>query len=206
LKSVPGNDYSFVANPNLRAEENTSLDSGILWTPLAGLAIDYSYFTSHYRDMIHYRDTEDVSIFEIVNLQRARIRGQELSVQLRFDGWAGQFGYTLVDAKNEDTGEPLPYQPQHHLSGTASWSPGKWKLSASGRYVSETEAVRFYVTDAPDSYTLFGLKAAYQMETLEVALSGENLGDVQYEEMERYRMPGRTFRLDLLFRLGGEED
>jgi outer membrane cobalamin receptor len=201
LKSVPGNDYSFRANPNLRAEENLSVDAGVLWTPLSGLALDASIFRSSYRDMIHYRDTEDVSVFEIINLQRAEIQGCELTVDMRLDDWAGKLGYTLVDAENADTREPLPYQPRHHISGSLSWTPGKWNVSATGRSVSATEKVRFYATDAPGSYVLLGLKAAYKMQSVEVALSGENLGAVQYEEMERYRMPGRTLRLDLLFRL-----
>lgn len=202
LKSVPGNDYSFVANPDLRAEESRSWEVGLLWRGLH-LTADLTHFHYQYLDMIHYRDTDDASVFEIVNLNRARIQGWEISGEGRWSDVSAGVGYTYVDALNQDTREPLPYQPKHSLTGSASWMPGQWRLSASLRHVSETERVRFYHSDAPAEYTLLGLKAAYVLGDVEVAGSVENLGDVAYEEMERYRMPGRTWRLDLLFHLGG---
>ncbi len=202
LKSVPGNDYSFIANPNLKAEESRSWEGGLLWRGRR-LSVDVTHFHYQYRDMIHYRDTGDVSVFEIVNLSRARIQGWEISSECRWNQLGATLGYTFVDALNQDTHEPLPYQPRHSLTGSASWTPGKWRLSTSLRQVSETERVRFYLSDAPGAYTLVGLKAAYCLGEVEVAGSVENLGDVAYEEMERYRMPGRTWRLDLLFQLGG---
>jgi len=201
LKSVPGNDYSFIANPNLKAEESRSWEGGLLWRGRR-LSVDVTHFHYQYRDMIHYRDTGDVSVFEIVNLSRARIQGWEISSECRWNQLGATLGYTFVDALNQDTREPLPYQPRHSLTGSASWTPGKWRLSTSLRQVSETERVRFYLSDAPGAYTLLGLKAAYCLGEVEVAGSVENLGDVAYEEMERYRMPGRTWRLDLLFQLG----
>lgn len=203
LKSVPGNDYRFEANPGLKAERSDSWETGLLWTPLAGLALDATRFVYAYRDMIHYRDTEDVSVFEIVNLHEAFIRGWELTAEGRAGDLSGTLGWTQVHARNLDTGDPLPYQPRVTLNGSAAWTPGKWRLAASLRRVSATEEVRFYPTDAPGAYTLLGLKAAYDLGEVEVAASVDNLRDVQYEEMERYRMPGRTWRLDLLFRIGG---
>ena len=202
LKSVPGNDYTFITDPNLKAEESRSWEAGLNWRG-SHLSLDVTHSRYQYRDMIHYRETGDVAVFEIVNLNRARIQGWEASTDWRWGDLAGTLGYTLVDALNQETREPLPYQPRHNLAGSAGWSPGKWRLSASLRQVSETERVRFYVSDAPGSYTLLGLKAAYVLGEVEVAGSVENLGDVPYEEMERYRMPGRTWRLDLLFHLGG---
>lgn len=203
LKSVPGNDYSFVANPDLKAEESHSWEAGLAWHG-RHVTVDLTHFRYQYRDMIHYKEGEvDASVFEIVNLNRARINGHEASVEYRSRHLAGTVGYTFVDALNQDTGEPLPYQPRHNVSGSASWMPGKWRLSSSVRVVSRTERVRFYQGDAPLGYTLLGLKAAYVLGDVEVAGSVENLTDAAYEEMERYRMPGRTWRLDLLFHLGG---
>lgn len=202
LKSVPGNDYRFVANPDLKAERSDSWEAGLLWTPLAGLALDATRFVYAYRDMIHYRDTEDVSVFEIVNLHEAFIRGWELTAEARFGELSGTLGWTQVHARNLDTGDPLPYQPRVTVNGSAAWTPGKWRLAASLRRVSATEEVRFYSTDAPGAYALLGLKAGYDLGEVEVTASVDNLRDVQYEEMERYRMPGRSWRLDLLFRLG----
>jgi len=203
LKSVPGNDYRFEANPDLMAERSDSWEAGLLWTPLPGLALDATRFVYAYREMIHYRDTEDVTVFEIVNLHEAFIRGWELTAEARRGAWGATLGWTLVRARNLDTGRPLPYQPRETLAGSASWSPGNWRLAATLRRVSATEEVRFYPTDAPGAYSLLGLKAAYDLGQVEVAASVDNLGDVQYEEMERYRMPGRTWRLDLLFELAG---
>jgi len=203
LKSVPGNDYSFVANPNLKAEESRSWEAGLAWHG-RNWTVDLTHFRYQYRDMIHYKEGEvDASVFEIVNLNRASINGHEASVEYRSRHLAGTLGYTFVDALNQDTGEPLPYQPRHNVAGSASWMPGKWRLSSSVRMVSRTERVRFYQGDAPEGYTLVGLKAAYVLGDVEVAGSVENLTDAAYEEMERYRMPGRTWRLDLLFHLGG---
>jgi vitamin B12 transporter len=205
LKSVPGNDYTFTANPDLNAEESRSWEAGLNWSS-NGLSLDLTHFDYRYRDMIHYQETGVSSIFEIVNLQRATIRGWEVEAGVRRRNFAGSLGYTMVDSENEDTGQALPYQPVHHLNGSASWMPGKWTLSGSLRHVSETEVVRFYQSDAPAAYSLLGAKASYDLGHVEVSASVENLTDVAYEEMERYRMPGRVWRLDLLFRLGGADD
>lgn len=201
LKGVPGNDYTFITDPALKAEESRSWEAGLAWRG-SRLSLDATHFHYQYVDMIHYRETGDVSVFEIVNLHRARIRGAELSGEWRSRRLDAGLGYTFVDALNEDTREPLPYQPRHTWSGSAAWTPGKWRLSTSARHVSKTERVRFYQSDAPDAYTLLGLKAAYSLGEVEVAGSVENLADAAYEEMERYRMPGRTWRLDLLFHIG----
>jgi outer membrane cobalamin receptor len=203
LKSVPGNDYRFEANPALKAERSDSWEAGLLWTPLRSLALDATRFVYAYREMIHYRDTEDVSVFEIVNLQQAFIRGWELSAELRHGDWSGTLGWTWVNARNLENDRPLPYQPRRTLAGSAAWSPGRWRLAASLRQVGATEEVRFYPSDAPRAYRLLGLKAAYDLGAVEVAASVDNLRNTQYEEMERYRMPGRTWRLDLLFTIEG---
>ncbi len=197
LKSVPGNDYSFVANPHLRAERSTSLETGVHWTPLDGLSADLALFRYQYTDMIHYRDTDDVSVFEIVNLQRARIRGCELEADARLGAFRWQLSYTWVESRNEDTGLPLPYQPEHRFYARGSWSKGPWKAGVDWRRVSRTDVVRFYASDAPKGYGLVGIELARRLGDWQLSLAVENLANTAYEEMERYRLPGRVFRLGL---------
>ena len=71
----------------------------------------------------------------------------------------------------------------------------RWKkleMNFDGRYNSRVEEVFLYPNDEPEAYVLLNAKlATHLVSGLTLSLSGNNLLDTQYEELARYRMPGR---------------
>jgi iron complex outermembrane receptor protein len=107
----------------------------------------------------------------------------------------------------------LPYRPEHNLTFRAELTmenlslgplemPNMFSgltLSYSGRYVSQINAVRIAANsegiDYPGNFFTMDAGFRWKMFNNRFALSGSvrNLTNEQYEELELYRAPGRSF-------------
>ena len=73
-------------------------------------------------------------------------------------------------------------------------------LNLNGRYRSKVDEVFLYPLQAPDEFWVFNAKLLYQISTLAKASIGiNNIFDAEYEELARYRMPGRNWLFGLEF-------
>ncbi|MBM3162987.1 MAG: TonB-dependent receptor, partial [Chlorobi bacterium] len=73
-------------------------------------------------------------------------------------------------------------------------------LNVNGRYVSKYKAVSLYSNSDgyyyPGDFVVFNLGAKYQFtDNLVGTFLCKNIGNVQYEEAEWFRAPGRSFAL-----------
>ena len=108
-----------------------------------------------------------------------------------------QLAESLADVDGQG---PLTYVPKWRLFYSASLELGKLLLSGDVRWVSKTDSVIFFMNDAPKAYTLVGLRAALLFhQNTRLAFIMDNALNTQYEEMERYRMPPRTYRIEMLY-------
>ena len=63
---------------------------------------------------------------------------------------------------------------------------------------SRIEEVFIYPGSEPDGYVLFNTKLDYAIsDHFTTFFKLDNIADVQYEEIERYRMQGRTFSVGI---------
>jgi outer membrane receptor protein involved in Fe transport len=131
-------DQSFIPifrNPEIRPETSTSYELGAKGWFEAGsagrLVWDLALFWNDYADFIEPRFVrtgsggETLFGFQFVNLTSGRIRGAEVGLLWR-PGPAGlrfRIGYTYLDTEDRETGEALPFRPEHLLVTTAEAEP-----------------------------------------------------------------------------------
>ncbi len=168
------------------------------------------------------------SVFQFVNTANANIFGAEvsltaqpvtpLSLQVNY-AWMRATGSTPDNILGGNRNPPqyqnwLPYRPEHNLTFRADLSFKEWlpdflsggSVNFSGRYVSRINAVRISANSEGINYpgNFFVMDAGARWQFLDrFTLTGLmlNIANTQYEELEQYRAPGRSFHLGIEFNL-----
>lgn len=192
---------SFVPNPNLKAERMNSVELGGRAQFGRWFEAEAAYFQYRYRDMIYWIALPQAigqfeSLFQVRNLNRALMQGAEFGVNFYWrPNLHVRAAYTYLDAKDRSenrTDDLLAYRIRHALNFGASWRAQKYELSFDGRYNGRVEEVFLYPNDEPKAYVLLNTKATARfIKGFALSASCNNLLDTQYEELARYRMPGR---------------
>jgi outer membrane cobalamin receptor len=206
LKKVGTQDYEFAPNPDLKPERVNFGETGFNWRVDELGSIDGAVFLYRYEDIIRWQ-TLAAGKYRTENLSTAEIGGGELGVKWRWPERLRQTAAaTYLDTDIDGQG-PLTYVPKWRLFYSASLELGKLLLSGDLRSVSKTDSVIFYMNDAPEAYTLIGLRAALLFhQNTRLAFIVDNALNTQYEEMERYRMPPRTYRIEMLYEFDVAKD
>ena len=93
----------------------------------------------------------------------------------------------------------LPYRAEHMASAGATWKPtNKLALTLNGRYVSQYKSISTYANatraNYPGGFIVLNTGLKYQaVDTVSLSLLCRNIGNVQYEEAEWFRAPGRSY-------------
>ncbi|NTW48884.1 MAG: TonB-dependent receptor [Chlorobiales bacterium] len=210
--------FKGIPNGELKAERLTSAEIGVFKSFSRYFSLDVSAYWNEYNDLI---ESENVNpdqygdiVFQFKNVSKARILGVEISLNSQpIDELTVQVGYNFMDAKDissnsdrrlggnlnpTDGKDWLSYRPQHNFNFNASFTYSGLFLNYSGRYVSEIKSVRMYAnplgTDYPGNFFVMNAGAKYTVFTgLNLTAAVRNIGNVQYEELEHYRAPGRSF-------------
>jgi len=108
-----------------------------------------------------------------------------------------QAGYTYLDAKDvsdEAINDVLAYKSKHTTYVNLLGSYKRFQLFLQARSRSRIDEVFIYPGSEPAGYILFGGKLSYTLsEKASAWVKIDNATDVQYEEIERYRMAGRNY-------------
>jgi len=202
LRKELGGGVEFLPNPGLEPEQLAlSVEAGVRWSPSAVFEFDGAVFRYEYEDMIFWEDisaeTGIPSLYQVRNLNRASMQGFEASVRTRWRALTTSANYTYLDARDESedrADDTLPYRPPHSASLAADMGWRRWTLHGDARYRSEIDEVFLYPLQAPDAFWVFNAAAQCRLNgawTLSVKVN--NLLDASYEELARYRMPGRNW-------------
>lgn len=201
-KFEQGGGLTFQISPLLRAEKlNLSAEIGGNFNINHHLKADVAIYYNRYKDLISYvqRSAPNEPLrFEVINLNRAIMQGFECSMEYApIKSLNFQAGYNYLDAKDDSPGrvnDVLAYKSKHTAYFNASY---KWKdlqLAGQLRSRSRIDEVFIYPGSEPDGYVLLNAKLTYTFtDSFSAYLKSDNITDVQYEEIERYRMPGRSF-------------
>lgn len=204
IKFEQGGGLTFRPNPLLRAEKLTlSAEAGTKINIADKLKFDIAFFYNQYKDLISYQQRSvpgEPLVFEVVNLNKALMQGFEISADYApFHGLHVLTGYTYLDAKDKSDNrynDVLPYKSKHTTYVTLLTGYKNFRLSLSARSRSKIEEVFIYPGSEPAGYVILSSKASYKFSPHYSAyFSIGNLGNVQYEEIERYRMEGRNFTI-----------
>lgn len=192
--SAPGPEDSFgvpqwgqLPNPNLEPEESDGWDIGIDQDFLNGnVRVELTYFQNTFTNLFDY-EVINFDTFEgmIVNRERASSRGVELAARARLTDELGlTASYTHLEAKDDDTNEPLARRPKHVLDLDGNYRmTDQWFFGAGAHLVAD----RYDGGTQMDDYTTVRLYGSYRpVDDLTVKLRIENALDESYEEVVGY--------------------
>ncbi len=202
--------FPIVRNLGLLPEESTSIEIGMRGlfplTPGTGAGLDLALFSNTFDNLIEPRFVPTAQAFQFVNLPDARIRGLEATLDLSLSGGRTHLraGYTLLDAEDRATGEPLSFRPRHLFLGSLDAAVfGPFEAGFDIRYAArperlDTDFARF-VPDADllvDTRVL-DLRAAAQWSRVRIAFLVKNALEYYYLERPAYLAPPRHFLLQV---------
>lgn len=209
IKFEQGGGLRFMPNPGLRPEKLVfSGEFGGKYSPVQEAAFDFCLFYNRYNDLISFQQLSDPLeplLYKVVNLSQAIMQGFEISYQYRWRNWLNtHFSYTFLDARDASpnrVNDALAYKPRHTFGGSVSVQRGRYSFNVNGRYRSKIEEVFIYPGSEPAAALILNAKIGCQLTKKgSCYLAVNNLNNAQYEELERYRMPGRHFAAGMDFR------
>lgn len=109
----------------------------------------------------------------------AVIDGWELQVNKRWHNFETQLGYTDLNAKNDSTGDRLPYVAEQIATWWNKMYIGNhWRLGAGIRYIGDTVGAG----NGPEvpSETLYDAMIGYTLEDWDFTLDAKNLTDEEF--------------------------
>jgi iron complex outermembrane receptor protein len=208
IKFEQGGGLRFQPNPNLTSEKLIlSCEIGAKWSFSSHTTFDASLFYNQYKDLISFQQLSqpwEPLLYKVVNLKEAVMQGFEISLNRQ---WGKKLratvGYTYLDARDisdDRLNDNLPYKVKHTLSSSASAFIGDFTFNVNARYRSRIREVSIYPGSEPNEVFVLNAKITWQpMEKGQIYLAFDNLSDTQYEELERYRMPGRGYSTGLIW-------
>jgi iron complex outermembrane receptor protein len=206
----PGNFAFEIGNPDLKPERAKDFDAGAtLDLPLlAGVGASFTWFGSTVTDLILWQPGAD-GVWSPANIGKAQVRGIETGASISpwTDLLTVRWNYTHLDARNK-TENPaeydkiLPNRPADMHKVTVQTRHAG--LLASVDYLSVGMRYTTASNDASlPAYHVFNALLGYAWEMahgrMEVKGEVRNLGDVEYQVMAGYPVPGREIRASLSF-------
>ena len=211
LERELGGGIDFVPNPKLGAEHIVaSVETGVRWSPCDLLSLDTAVFRYDYDDLIYWQDISaeigaSTDVYQVRNLNSALIQGFEISLTSHRGILSTSANYTYLDARDTSPGRSndyLAYRPRHTANFSADVAWRKWQVHGDARYRSKIDEVFLYPLQAPDAYWVFNANLQFALSRrVSVSAKVNNAFNASYEELARYRMPGRNWLFGVAFGL-----
>jgi len=159
--STFANQIKVEPNPDLKPEQNLSLETGFRQNMGPFSRLDVSYFFNDYWDLIEPQLQSDELAVRFENMTRARIQGLEASQNFSFLKKSLQlnFSYTYIHSQdlsqfihgmpNPDYKNDLKYRPRHLFYLRAFLQKDAWTTGVDFRYFSKIKRVD-RLTNIPD--------------------------------------------------------
>ena len=189
--------YPGYSNPNLRPERAQNKEVGLHYAA-ATQSASVIYFDNRIHDLI----ASDSTFTTVINVNQARIDGEELN-------YAGEFGETHLKAnatwqnpRDTATGQILLRRAKQFANLALTQHIGAWDAGGEWQY-SGTRQDSDINTGAPvtlPSYQIFNLNARYQVGK-NISVSGriDNLFNRDYMLVHGYNTLGRTLFVGLTY-------
>ncbi|GHV08696.1 ligand-gated channel [Bacteroidia bacterium] len=212
-----GDLYYFTADirPDLKPEKAQQVDLGLTFVSSIGNSIPYFSLSSDvYRNQVYEKivaiPTNSMFLWSIKNYGRVEIQGVDLNAGMDISVINISGTYTYQNVVNKSTEMPqnynkrLPYTARHSASGNLTlktpWVDAGYNIIYCGK--------RYYRADnAPETqmspFTEQGvnLMRTFDWQKTKITLTAEclNIGNVQYDVVNAYPMPARSFRFGMKF-------
>lgn len=205
--------YARIGNRSLRPESTGQFNLGLAWSGSAGKAANYlSVSVDAYYNRVKDKIVAIPTLFlwKMMNMGKVRAAGTDVNLASEFALPAGlsltltaAYSYAravdITDPEAKNYKDQIPYAPRHAGSGSVGletpWVNATYSLIASGlRYALpqniDDNRVERYTEHSLSLSRLFRLGQAQ----LRLQADAVNLGNKNYDIIQFYPMPGRSFR------------
>lgn len=190
---APPTSWGPIGNPDLKPERLTGWEVGLEQPFFGGRSsAAVTMFSNRFRELIDFD-----FLAGYVNLGRARTSGVEASLEVRpSPGFGLRTSYTLLNARDDGTGQTLLRRPKHKLSAEVYGRLlGRYDISAAllavGRRPDRDFSAFPYSTVDLPAYRLVDLTVSGPLAgRLGFVVRLENIFNVRYEGVWGYGAPG----------------
>ncbi|MBT8229976.1 MAG: TonB-dependent receptor [Bacteroidia bacterium] len=214
IKFEQGGGLEFVPNPDLKSEKlKLSVELGGRYRIGNKGLFDLAFFYNDYSNLISYlqvANPEGKLLYQVVNLNKAVMQGFETSISYTvLKDWNVRLAYTYLDAKDtsdDRLNSTLAYKRKHSIHLNTTYNYKELALHFNARYKSRIDEVFIYPGSEPEGYFLADTRVDYKFKNrYRLFFTIDNISDTQYEEIERYRMPGRSYSIGCSFDISGDD-
>lgn len=144
-------------------------------------------------------------VLRMINLDNVTIHGVDISTTSEIDlssafRLIAMGSYSYQSSKNDETKRQIPYTPEH--SGSASfsfenpWLNFTYSVVASGKLYSKQDHTKMSRVDGFYDHSI-SVNKTFPLKQTKLRLQAEllNLSNKNYEIIQGYPMPGRSFRV-----------
>ena len=208
--------YLRMGNTNLKPEETSQYNVGVTWSSSCGdwlrhFSISADGYYNTVKDKIVALPT--MYVWKMMNMGEVDIKGVDVNLSTQFrlplrmslllaSTYSFQYAVDVTDPEAKNYKDQIPYTPRH--SGTVSvtlenpWVNVSYILTAVGdRYALPQNIDRNRI----DSYIeqSISINRDFRFRYFGLRLQGEllNLANVNYDVIQYYPMPGRSWRLSI---------
>lgn len=150
-------------------------------------------------------------VLKMTNLDNVTIYGVDVSITSEIDLSSSLKliaigAYSYQSSENDDTKKQIPYTPKHSGSGSISfenpWVNITYSFVASGKVYSKLDHTKSTRIDAYSDHSV-SVNKTFLLKQTKLRLQAEalNLSNKNYEIIQGYPMPGRSFRILAAFTL-----
>lgn len=208
--------YLRMGNTGLKPEETTQYNLGLTWnvspgTWLSYLSLSADGYYNKVKDKIVALPT--MYIWKMMNFGEVDSKGLDVNVSVQLplplrmslllsSTYSFQYAVDMTDPEAKNYKDQIPYTPRH--SGTVSatvehpWVNVSYLLTAVGDRYALSQAIEANRIDSYVEQTI-SVNREFRLRHCALRLQGEllNLADKNYDVIQYYPMPGRSWRLSL---------
>lgn len=207
--------YARVGNRSLRPEKAMQTNLGITWFhkfKRVSLSMTTDGYYNNVRDKIVAIPT--MFIWRMRNIGKVRMAGLDITASMRCSltgwldvsagaNWSFQYAVDVTDSEAKNYMHQIPYTPRHTGGGNlcleTPWINVSYLVVASGERFSEVQNIQM---NRMEPYADHGISVNHTFEfgrrhrfRLYAGAEALNLGNVNYDIIRYYPMPGRNYRL-----------
>ena len=208
-----------MGNRNLSPEKASQFNLGLTWNGILWEdVIDYaSISVDGYSNLIKDKivTIPTMFIWRTMNIGKVTMSGVDINTNAVVSlpammslsinaNYSYQYAVDITDPESKTYGHQIPYTPAHSGSVTVSWR-SKWVnisylCTAVGERYSFPQNTRSNLLDGYMDHTVSaGRTFEFGEHSLSVMAEVLNIGNVNYEVVQYYPMPGRSYRLTLKY-------
>lgn len=186
--------FGFGGNPDLREETSRSAEVGMSHDFNPNTKVSLRAFENKVENLIMYSDGRNR------NVDKARIRGIELSLQHQYKQWEAYLEGIMQNPRNEKDNTPLLRRAKRTLTAGLTYQRELFFVTLHGLLTSQRRDIGDSGKVTSPGYGLFNLSAGVDFPYATLSLKVDNLLDKDYELASGYNVPGRYVSAELRFR------